>query len=88
MINNGDENKALAINKEMRHNSISFDERINKGSDAVLRIKNIADIENRFAGTLYVTIFIDYNENGIVERNEIENISIVINKSRNTVLLL
>jgi hypothetical protein len=88
LINNANENKELTlyINREMQHNNISFDKRINVGDTAILRIKDIADIDNEFIGTLYLTIFIDYNENEILDQNEIGNISIFINKSYNTIL--
>jgi hypothetical protein len=88
LINNNDADNELTlyINREMQHNNLVFDKRINEDDMAILRIKNIADIDNRFTGTLYLTIFIDYNENEIIEQNEIENISIFINKSHDTVL--
>jgi hypothetical protein len=88
LTNDSNENKELTlyINREMQHNNISFDKRINMDDTAILRIKDIADVDNKFTGTLYLTIFIDYNENEILEQNEIGNISIFINKSYNTIL--
>jgi hypothetical protein len=88
LINNNDENNemTLYINKEMQHNVITPEKRITNRNKSIIKIKDITDGDDRFNGTLYVTVFIDYNGNGIIEQNETGNISIFINKSQDTIL--
>jgi hypothetical protein len=80
-----DENKSffLRINTEMTQNYISSDRRINNTNQAVLRIKGFADTLNRFQEhkIAYLSIYIDYNKNGIIDLNEIKNIIIKVNQS-------
>jgi hypothetical protein len=76
----------LYINREMQVNAITAEERFYEGDKSIIKIKDIADSDNKFNGTLYLMIFIDYNKNGIIESNEIGNITISFNKSNKTVL--
>jgi hypothetical protein len=88
LIDNIDENIeiTLSINKEMQHNAITIEKRINEQNTAIVKIKDIADIDNKFTGTLYLTIFIDFNQNGVIESNEIYNLSIYIKKISSSIL--
>jgi hypothetical protein len=88
LANSNDNNNevTLYINMEMQYNAITSEKRINDGDRAIIKIKDIADRDNRFNGILYLMIFIDYNENGIIENNEIENITININRTQDTIL--
>jgi hypothetical protein len=88
LIDSADENKeiTLTINREMQYNVITPEKRINNNSTAVIKIKDIADTDNKFNGMLYLTIFIDFNGNNVIEENEVKNISLRINKSKNSVL--
>ncbi|QQO10925.1 hypothetical protein [Breznakiella homolactica] len=89
LSNNTDENNeiTLYINREMQHNNISSDRRIYEQNSALIKIANIADIDNKFDGKLYVTIFIDFNNNSIIEENEIQNIVIEIDKNKHQSIL-
>ena len=88
IIDNADENKeiTLTINREMQYNVITPDKRIDDNGMSIIKIKDIADTDDKFDGVLYLTIFIDQNNNKRIEDSEIKNITIAINKSRNTTL--
>jgi hypothetical protein len=88
LIDNADENGeiTLTINKEMQYNVITPPKRIDDNGISIIKIKDIADTDDKFNGTLYLTIFIDLNNNNIIESNEIQNISVFINKERDSIL--
>jgi hypothetical protein len=88
LINSADENReiTLTINREMQYNVITPEKRINNNSTAIIKIKDIADTDNKFNGMLYLTIFVDINSNNVIEENEVKNIFIRINKSNNSIL--
>ncbi|MDR2596163.1 MAG: hypothetical protein LBC76_02460, partial [Treponema sp.] len=88
LIDNADENKeiTLMINKEMQYNVITPEKRITNDNTAVIKIKNIADYEGKYNGTLYLTIFVDLNDNNIIEKNEVKNISLGIERTAKSVL--
>jgi len=88
LIDGADENKeiTLTINKEMQYNVITPEKRVTNNNTAVIKIKNIADYDGKFNGMVYLTIFIDFNDNNIIEENEIGNISLKINRSANSLL--
>jgi hypothetical protein len=88
LITGADENKeiTLTINREMQYNVITTEKRIDNNGTALIKIKDIADTDDKFNGMLYLTIYIDFNKNGIIEENEIKNIILRINKSADTVL--
>lgn len=72
----------LRINEEYTQNYFPSDRRINHENQTILRIKGFADTLNRFQKRhiAYLSIFIDYNKNGIIEKNEISNIIIKVNQ--------
>jgi hypothetical protein len=88
LIDRADENMeiTLTINREMQYNVITSEKRIDENGTAIIKIKDIADIDNKFNGILHLTVFIDFNENNVIDENEIRNISIKINRSDNSVL--
>jgi hypothetical protein len=88
LIDSANANKeiTLTINREMQHNVITPEKRTNSNGTAVIKIKDIADTDDKFNGMLYLTIFVDFNKNDIIENNEIKNIYIKINKSDNSIL--
>jgi hypothetical protein len=89
LINSADENMevVLNINREMQHNAITPEKRINNNGSAIIKVKGVSDIDKNFNGVLYLTIFIDFNNNKIIEENEIKNIKIIILKENNSNLL-
>jgi len=70
----------------MQYNVITPEKRITNNNTAVIKIKNIADYDGKFNGMVYLTVFIDFNDNNIIEENEIKNISLKINRSANSSL--
>lgn len=86
IINSADENKevTLTINREMQFNVFTPEKRLDENGMSIIRIKDIADTDNKFNGIIYLTIFIDLNNNNIIESNEIKNISLAINRSQNS----
>jgi len=86
LIDNADKNTeiTLMINKEMQYNVITPEKRITDDNTAVIKIKNIADYEGKYNGTLYLTIFVDFNDNNIIEENEVKNISLNIERTVNS----
>lgn len=88
LINSANENKeiTLTINREMQYNVITREKRINNNNTAIIKVKDIADTDDKFNGVIYLTIFVDFNNNNIIEENEVKNISVRINKSTNSVL--
>ena len=86
LINSADENMeiTLNINREMQFNVITNEKRIDENGISIIRIKDIADTDNRFNGILFLTLFIDLNNNKIIESNEIKNISVAINRAENS----
>jgi len=88
LIDSADENKeiTLTINKEMQFNAVTPEKRTANNNTAVIKIKDIADTDDKFDGIIYLTIFIDFNDNNIIDENEVRNISLKINKSDNSVL--
>lgn len=86
LINDADENReiTLYINREMQFNAITEEKRKDENGISIIKIKDIADTDDRFSGTLYLTIFIDFNNNNIIESNEINNISVAINRKGNS----
>jgi len=76
----------LMINKEMQYNVITPEKRITNNNTAVIKIKNIADYDGKYDGTLYLTIFVDLNDNNIIEKNEVKNISLSINRTAKSIL--
>jgi len=85
IIDNADKNKeiTLALNREMQYNVITPEKRIDNDSAALIKIKDIADTDNKYNGALYLTFLVDLNNNNIIENNEVKNISLKINKSAN-----
>jgi len=89
LIDSADENKeiTLTINKEMQFNAITPEKRTtNDNAAAVIKIKEIADTDDKFEEIIYLTIFIDFNDNNIIDETEVRNITLKINKSANSVL--
>jgi len=88
LISSADENMEInfVINTEMQHNAITEKKRTDNGGYAVIKIKDIADSDDKFNGMIYLTIFIDFNNNKIIEENEVKNISLKINKTANSAL--
>lgn len=88
LIDSADDNKeiTLTINKEMQFNAVTPEKRTANNNTAVIKIKDIADTDDKFDGIIYLTIFIDFNDNNIIDENEVRNISLKINKSDNSVL--
>ena len=88
LINKADENMeiTLTINREMQYNVITPEKRIDGNGITIIKIKDIADTDSKFSGILHLTVFIDFNDNKIIDENEIKNISIKINESNNSIL--
>jgi hypothetical protein len=88
IIDNADRNKeiTLALNREMQYNAITTEKRIDDNSTSMIKIKDIADTDNKYNGALYLTFLVDFNNNNIIEKDEIKNISLKINKSANGIL--
>jgi len=88
IIDNANENKeiTLTINRETQYNIVTPEKRVDDTGISTIRIKDISDTDDKFAGTLYLTIFIDLNNNNVIENNEIKNLSVVINKAKNSIL--
>ena len=88
LIDSADDNKeiTLTINKEMQFNAVTPEKRTANNNTAVIKIKDIADTDEKLEGIIYLTIFIDFNDNNIIDENEVRNISLKINKSDNSVL--
>jgi len=88
LTDNADKNTeiTLMINKEMQYNVITPEKRITDDNTAVIKIKNIADYEGKYNGTLYLTIFVDLNDNNIIEKNEVKNISLSIDRTAKSAL--
>ena len=86
LIDEADENKeiTLTINKEMQYNTVPAEKRANLNNNAVIKIKEIADTEGKYNGTAYLTIFVDFNDNNIIEENEVKNISLNIERTVNS----
>jgi len=88
IIDNADKNKevTLALNREMQYNVITPEKRIDNNSTAMIKIRDIADTDNRYNGMLFLTFLVDFNNDNIIEKNEVRNISLKINKTPNSVL--
>jgi len=88
LTDSADENKeiTLAINREMQFNAITPEKRTTNNNTAVIKIKNIADYDGKFNGTLYLTIFVDLNDNNVIEENEVKNISLGIVRTAKSIL--
>jgi len=88
LIDNANENKeiTLAINKEMQYNVITPEKRTTDNNTAVIKIKDIADYDGKYNGILYLTIFVDLNDNNIIETNEVKNISLSIDRTAKSIL--
>jgi len=86
LINNADANGeiTLNINREMQFNVITGEKRNDEDGISIIKIKDIADTDNKFNGILFLTFFIDFNNNNIIEINEIKNISVAINRTENS----
>jgi len=87
LIDSADENKeiTLVVNSEMQYNAITPEKRLDN-ANAVIKIKDIADAGGNFNGTLFLTIFVDLNDNNTIEANEVKNISIKINSTAKSIL--
>jgi len=85
LIDNADKNKeiTLALNREMQYNVITPEKRIDNNSTSLIKIKDIADTDNKYNGLLYLTFLVDFNKDDIIEKNEVKNVSLKINKSAN-----
>jgi hypothetical protein len=85
IIDNADKNKeiTLALNREMQFNVITPEKRTDDDSIALIKIKDIADTDNKYNGALFLTFLVDFNNNNIIEQNEVKNISLKINKTAN-----
>jgi hypothetical protein len=83
IIDNADKNKeiTLALNREMQYNLITPEKRIDNNNTAQIKIRDIADTDNQFNGALYLTFLVDFNNDNVIEENEVKNISLKINKS-------
>ncbi|MDR1858549.1 MAG: hypothetical protein LBQ69_03680 [Treponema sp.] len=88
LMDKADENMeiTLTINREMQYNAITPEKRTGENGTAIIKIKDIADIDDKFSGILYLAVFIDFNENNIIDENEIRNLSIKIDRSNNSIL--
>ncbi|WP_461247081.1 hypothetical protein [Treponema sp. R6D11] len=88
LIDNANENKeiTLTINIEMQYNVITPEKRATHNNTAVIKIKDIADYDGKYDGTLYLTIFVDLNDNDIIEANEVKNISLSIDRTAKSIL--
>jgi len=88
LVDNADKNKeiTLALNREMQYNVITPEKRIDNNNTALIKIKDVADTDNKYNGALYLTLLVDFNNDKIIEKNEIKNISLKINKSPSGVL--
>jgi len=88
LTDNADENKeiTLTINKEMQYNAITPEKRTTNGNTAVIKINEIADYDGKYNGVLYLTIFVDLNDNEVIEANEVKNISLSIERTEKSVL--
>jgi hypothetical protein len=88
LVDNADINKeiTLALNREMQYNVITPEKRIDNNNTALIKIKDVADTDNKYNGALYLTLLVDFNNDKIIEKNEVKNISLKINKSANGVL--
>jgi hypothetical protein len=88
LINSANENKeiTLTINKEMQYNVITPEKRIDDNNTAIIKIKDIADYDGKYNGMLYLTVFVDLNDNNIIEGNEVKNISLKINRTSKSIL--
>jgi len=85
LIDNADKNKeiSLALNREMQYNVITPEKRIDNNITSLIKIKDIADTDNKYNGMLYLTFLVDFNNDNIIEKNEVKNVSLKINKSVN-----
>jgi len=88
LIDNADKNKeiTLALNREMQYNVITPEKRIDNDNAALIKIRDIADTDNKYNGSLYLTFLVDFNNDNIIEKNEVKNVSLKINKSANSIL--
>jgi len=88
LINSANEEKeiSLTINKEMQYNVITPEKRTTNNNTAVIKIKDIADYDGKYDGILYLTIFVDLNDNDIIEANEVKNISLGIERTAKSIL--
>lgn len=67
-----DESKgySLSVNSPYSFHYISSDRRINTQDGAVIPVRNITDPFACFNGNLYISFFVDFNGNNIIEENE------------------
>jgi len=88
LIDNADKDKeiTLALNREMQYNVIPPEKRTDNNSTSLIKIKNIANTDNKYNGSLYLTFLVDFNNDNIIDKNEVKNISLKINKSSSGIL--
>jgi len=86
IINSADENReiTLTVNREMQFNVITHEKSTNENGISVIKIKDIADTDDKFNGVLFLTVFIDLNNNKIIENNEVKNMSVAIHRAQNS----
>ena len=83
LIDNADKNReiTLALNRQMQYNTVTPEKRIDNNNTAQIKIRDIADTDNKYNGALYLTFLVDFNNDNIIDENEVKNISLKINKS-------
>jgi len=70
----------------MQFNVVTPEKRTTDNNTAIIKIKDIADYDGKYNGILYLTIFVDLNDNNIIETNEVKNISLSIDRTAKSIL--
>lgn len=66
----------LSVTDPYSFHYITADRRINTSNGAIIKISGITDPTNTFKGDLYFLIYVDFNENKTIERNELVFLSL------------